>query len=179
MALGSMGFAIPGAIGACIACGKRRTITLDGDGSLQHNLQELALIRGYGLPIKLFILNNNGYSSISVMQDNHFQSRYAGSGPESGVFLCNIRKLAELYELNYYAIHGDDEIAPVLSRVMADDEPVLCEIFADRTFDEIPKAASRVNPDGSMSSSVLEDLYPFLPREETEAWLRAALGEDA
>lgn len=179
MSLGSMGFAIPGAIGACIACGRRRTITLDGDGSLQHNLQELALIRGYGLPIKLFIMNNNGYSSISVMQDNHFESHYAGSGPESGVFLCNIRKLAELYDLNYYAIHRDDEIAPVLDRVMADDEPVLCEIFADRTFDEIPKAASRVNPDGSMSSSVLEDLYPFLPKEETEKWLRMATGEEA
>lgn len=179
MGLGSMGFAVPGTIGACIACGKRRTITLDGDGSLQHNLQELALIRGYGLPIKLFIMNNNGYSSISVMQDNHFKSRYAGCGPESGVFLCNIKRLAELYALNYYAIHGDREIAPVLEQVMADNEPVLCEIFADRTFDEIPKAASRLNPDGSMSSSVLEDLYPFLPKEETEMWLRRAVGEEA
>lgn len=179
MALGSMGFAIPGAIGACVACGKRRTITMDGDGSLQHNLQELALIRGYGLPIKLFIVNNNGYSSISVMQDNHFQSRYAGCGPESGVFLCDTKKLADLYGLHYYAIHGNNEISPVLERVMADDEPALCEIFADRTFDEIPKAASRLNPDGSMSSSVLEDLYPFLPKEETEKWLRMGLGEDA
>lgn len=178
MGLGSMGFAIPGAIGACIACGKRRTITLDGDGSLQHNLQELALLRGYGLPVKLFIMNNNGYSSISVMQDNHFASHYAGCGPESGVFLCNAKKLADLYDLNYYAIHGDSEIVPVLDEVMADDEPVLCEIFADRTFDEIPKAASRLNPDGTMSSSVLEDLYPFLPKEETEKWLRMAMGED-
>lgn len=179
MGLGSMGFAIPGAIGACIACGKRRTITLDGDGSLQHNLQELGLLRGYGLPIKLFIMNNNGYSSISVMQDNHFKSHYAGSTPESGVFLCNVRKLAALYDLNYYAIHSDSEIGPVLDQVLADDEPALCEIFADRTFDEIPKAASRLNPDGSMSSSVLEDLYPFLPKEETEKWLRMGLGEDA
>nr|WP_325185731.1 thiamine pyrophosphate-binding protein [uncultured Oscillibacter sp.] len=179
MALGSMGFAIPGAIGACIASGKRRTITLDGDGSLQHNLQELALIRGYGLPVKLFIMNNNGYSSISVMQDNHFQSRYAGSTPESGVFLCNVEKLAALYDLNYCAIHGDDEIEPVLARVMADDEPVLCEVFADRTFEEIPRTASRVNPDGTMSSSALEDLYPFLPEEETEKWLRMALGEES
>ena len=179
MALGSMGFAIPGAIGACIACGKRRTITLDGDGSLQHNLQELALIRGYGLPIKLFIVNNKGYSSISVMQDNHFQSRYAGCGPESGVFLCDARKLAELYGLNYHAIHGDGEISQTLRAVMEDDEPVLCEIFADRTFDEIPKTASRLNPDGSMSSSALEDLYPFLPEEETEKWLQMGLGKDA
>lgn len=177
MALGSMGFAIPGAIGACIACGKRRTITLDGDGSLQHNLQELALIRGCGLPIKLFVMNNDGYSSISVMQDNHFQSRYAGSGPESGVFLCNAEKLAALYDLHYYTIRGNDEIGPVLERVMADDAPVLCEVFADRTFDEIPKAMSRLNPDGSMASSVLEDLYPFLPKEETEKWLRMGLGE--
>ena len=178
MALGSMGFAIPQAIGACVACGRRRTITLDGDGSLQHNLQELALIRGYGLPIKLFIVNNNGYASITGMQDNHFQGRYAGSGPESGVFLCNIKRLAELYDLGYYAIHNDGEIESVLDRVMADDAPVLCEIFVDRTFEEIPRAASRLNPDGSMSSSALEDLYPFLPREETERWLRMALGEE-
>lgn len=170
--LGSMGFALPAAIGGCIASGKRRTITIEGDGSMQHNLQELALIRGYGLPIKLFVLNNGGYSSISVMQDNHFQGRHAGCDAASGVFFCDMKKVAELYGLRYDAIHSDGEIEPVLRRVMADDEPVLCEFFVDRTFDEIPKAVSRVNPDGTMTSSTLEDLYPFLPGEETEKWLR-------
>ena len=174
--LGSMGFALPAAIGGCIASGKRRTITIEGDGSMQHNLQELALIRGYGLPIKLFVLNNGGYSSISVMQDNHFQGRHAGCDAASGVFFCDMKKVAELYGLRYDAIHSDGEIEPVLRRVMADDEPVLCEFFVDRTFDEIPKAVSRVNPDGTMSSSSMEDLFPFLPREETEKWLKAAEG---
>lgn len=172
--LGSMGFALPAAIGGCIASGKRRTITIEGDGSMQHNLQELALIRGYGLPIKLFVLNNGGYSSISVMQDNHFQSRHAGCDEASGVFFCDIKKVAELYDLRYESIHSDDEIEPVLRRVMADDVPVLCEFFVDRTFDEIPKAVSRVNPDGTMSSSSMEDLFPFLPGEETAKWMRAA-----
>lgn len=174
MGLGSMGFAVPGAIGACIACGKRRTLVLEGDGSMQHNLQELALIRGYGLPIKLFVLNNSGYSSIAVMQDNHFQGRHAGCGSDSGVFCCDMKKLADLYGLTYYTIRHNREIQPVLSEVMADDQAALCEIFADYTFDEIPKAMSRVNPDGTMSSSVLEDLYPFLPKEETEKWMSIA-----
>lgn len=172
--LGSMGFALPAAIGSCIASGKRRTITIEGDGSMQHNIQELALIQGYGLPIKLFVLNNGGYSSISGMQDNHFQGRHAGCDEASGVFFCSMEKAAELYGLRYDAIHSDSEIEPVLQRVMADDAPVLCEFFVDPTFDEIPKAVSRVNPDGTMSSSSLEDLYPFLPREEIEKWLKAA-----
>ena len=174
MGLGSMGFALPASIGACIACGKRRTITLEGDGSLQHNLQELALVRGYDLPLKLFVLNNNGYASIAVMQDNHFKSRYAGCNKDSGVFCCDMKKLAELYGLKYCTIRGDEEIAPVLDEVLADDTPVLCEVFADYTFDEIPKAMTRVNPDGSLSSSVLEDMFPFLPAEETQKWLSIA-----
>lgn len=176
MGLGSMGFALPGAIGACIACGKRRTVVLEGDGSMQHNLQELALIRGYDLPVKLFVLNNNGYSSIAVMQDNHFQGRHAGCGTDSGVFCCDMKKLADLYGLEYYAIRHDEEIQPVLAEVMADDRAMLCEVFADYTFDEVPKAMSRVNSDGTMSSSVLEDLYPFLPKEETEKWMSIATG---
>ena len=177
MGLGSMGFALPAAIGACVASGKRRTLTLEGDGSLQHNLQELALIRGYHLPIKLFVLNNNGYASIAVMQDNHFKSRYAGSGRTSGVYCCDMKKLANLYDLNYYAIHNDGEIGAVMDRVLEDDEPVLCEVFADYTFDEIPKATTRVNADGTLSSSVLEDLFPFLSEEETARWMNIAQGD--
>lgn len=175
MGLGSMGFALPGAVGACIACGKRRTVVLDGDGSMQHNLQELSMISGYHLPIKVFVLNNNGYSSISVMQDNHFQGRHAGCDAASGVFCCDMKKLADLYGLEYSAIRSDEEICPVLEQVMADDRAALCEIFADTDFDEIPKAVSRVNADGTMSSSVLEDLYPFLSEEETNKWMCIAL----
>ena len=174
MGLGSMGFTLPAAIGACIACDKRRTITLDGDGSLQHNLQELALIRGYGLPIKLFIMSNNGYASIAMMQETHFKGRYAACNTGSGVFCCDMRKLADLYDLAYHAIHDDSEIEQVLARVLADDAPVLCEVFCDYTFDEIPKAVSRINADGTLSSSVLEDLSPFLAKEETEKWLSIA-----
>ncbi|MCI9577938.1 MAG: thiamine pyrophosphate-binding protein [Oscillibacter sp.] len=176
--LGSMGLAVPSAIGACVAGSKRRTIVLEGDGSLQHNLQELALIQGYGLPIKLFIMNNNGYSSIAVMQENHFKGRYAGCNRASGVCSCDMEKLAALYDLPYYEIRGDGDIDSVLDLVMADDKAVLCNVLCDYTFDEIPKAMSRLNPDGSMSSSVLEDLYPFLPKEETEKWLRMGLGKD-
>lgn len=174
MGLGSMGFALPASIGACVASGKRRTITLEGDGSLQHNLQELSLIRGYGLPLKLFVLSNNGYASIAVMQDNHFKSRYAGSGRSSGVFCCDMKKLADLYDLKYETIHNDDEIGEVLDRVLSDDEPVLCEVFADYTFDEIPKAMTKVNADGTLTSGVLEDLFPFLPEDETARWMAIA-----
>lgn len=175
MGLGSMGFALPASIGACIASGKNRTITLEGDGSLQHNLQELALIRGYRLPLKLFILSNSGYASIAVMQDNHFESRYAGCNAQSGVFCCDLKKLADLYDLNYYIIHDDSEIVPVIEKVLADNEPVLCEVKADYTFDEIPKAMTKVNPDGTLSSSVLEDMFPFLPEEETAKWMKGEL----
>lgn len=175
--LGSMGFGVPSAIGACIAREKHRTIVLEGDGSLQHNLQELALIQGYGLPIKLFIMNNDGYSSIAVMQENHFKGRYAGCNRASGVCSCDMEKLAALYDLPYYVIRGDADIDPVLEQVMADDRAVLCDVRCDYTFDEIPRTMSRLNPDGSMSSSALEDLYPFLPKEETEKWLRMGLGE--
>ena len=175
MGLGSMGFALPASIGACIASGKNRTITLEGDGSLQHNLQELALVRGYQLPLKLFILSNAGYASIAVMQDNHFESRNAGCNAESGVYCCDLKKLADLYDLNYYIIHDDSEIVPVIEKVLADNEPVLCEVQADYTFDEIPKAMTKVNPDGTLSSSVLEDMFPFLPEEETAKWMKGEL----
>lgn len=166
MGLGSMGFALPAAIGACVASGKKRTITLEGDGSLQHNIQELALIDTYKLPIKLFILNNNGYASIVTMQKNHFKGNFVACDKETGVNFIPLDKIAELYNMDYYRINKNDEIDSVLNEVMKDDRSVLCEILADNTFDEIPKAVTKVNADGTMSSSKLEDLFPFLDEKE-------------
>lgn len=166
MGLGSMGWCIPSALACSIAGGKARTIVLEGDGSLQSNLQELALIQKYKLPVKIFIYSNEGYASIMTMQLNSFNSRFAGCNEESGLHFPSLQKIAEAYSLKYYAIKKTDEIEDVLSEAMADDEPVICEVFGSINFDEIPKSKTIVNPDGTFTSSLLENLYPFVTETE-------------
>jgi acetolactate synthase-1/2/3 large subunit len=169
---GSMGFAAPLAIGACIACGRRRTITVEGDGGLHHNIQELALIEQYSLPIKLFVISNGGYASIKEMQARHFNGRYAGCDKDSGVNLCRLQTLAELYGLKYFELSENEAIDSVLSEIMRDDNPVLCEVVVHPDFDPGPKSVSKAHMDGTMTSSALEDLYPFLTHEEFKYWNR-------
>jgi len=166
MGIGSMGWCVPSAIACCVASDRRRTLVLEGDGSLQHNLQELALIRTYRLPIKLFVFNNSGYASIYGMQRNNFHCHFAGCNPESGVRFPKLREVAELYSLRYHRISSNCDIVPVLAQVMADDEPCLCELVASLDFDEIPKSVTIANPDGTFTSSRLENLYPFVSEEE-------------
>lgn len=160
--LGAMGYALPSAIGACIASGYRRTVVFEGDGSLQHNLQELQLIKTYQLPIKLFIYNNRGYSSIYGMQSSHFKKNLAGCTSESGVLLPDIEDIARAYHINYYKINNTDELEQGMQEVMKDNMAIICEVIGDITFEEIPRTQTRVNMDGSLSSSSLEDLFPFL-----------------
>lgn len=166
MGIGSMGWCLPSAIACCVAGGKKRTLLLEGDGSLQHNIQELALIRKYRLPLKLFIWANRGYASIYTMQMNNFQSRYAGCNAESGLAIPPMEKIAALYDLPYYKIKNNEQIDAVLAEIMKDDEPCLCELCASINFDEIPKSMTVANPDGTFTSSKLENLYPFVSAEE-------------
>jgi len=166
MGIGSMGWCVPSAIACCIASGKRRTLVLEGDGSLQHNLQELALIRTYRLPLKLFVLNNGGYASIYGMQRNNFQCHFAGCDAQSGVRFPALQQIAQIYDLPYFKIESDCEIEGVLKQIMATDEPCLCELIASVDFDEIPKSKTIANPDGTFTSSRLENLYPFVSAEE-------------
>ena len=166
MGLGSMGWCLPSAIACCVASGKKRTLLIEGDGSLQHNIQELQLITTYKLPIKIFVLSNGGYASIYSMQKNNFNGNLAGCNMESGLVLPEVRGIAELYHLPYYHIHNDDEIDDVLRNIMSDDSPCMCEIDGSINFDEIPKSRTVVNPDGTFSSSKLEYLYPFIDLDE-------------
>ena len=166
MGIGSMGWCLPSAISCCIASGKQRTLLLEGDGSLQHNIQELALIRKYQLPLKLFILSNNGYASIYTMQMNNFRSEFAGCNADSGLAIPSVEKTAHLYDLPYYRIENNDQIDDVLSQIMCNDEPCLCELCASIRFDEIPKSMTIANPDGTFTSSKLENLYPFVSEAE-------------
>jgi len=164
--LGSMGTGLPCAIGACIASGKKRTILGEGDGSLQHNIQELALLREYDLPIKIFIDSNNGYRQIYTMQQMHFAGRFAGCTPESGVGMPNLRSIAEAYGLDYYEIVCADETEEIVRRALADDVPAIINMVSSPAVEFVPIIKSRIGADGKMISSKLEDLYPFLPEEE-------------
>lgn len=168
MGLGSMGYGLPLSIGACVASGKRRTICIEGDGSLQHNLQELQLISTYQLPLKLFILNNNGYASIYGMQRNHFQSRFLDCTPDSGLRLPPIQPLAELYDIPYRIIRHESEMPDVLEQIMANDLPCLCEVMIDIDFEEIPRAATKLDENGKPYSAPLDDLYPFLTESQKQ-----------
>ena len=164
--LGSMGTGLPCAIGACIASGKRRTILGEGDGSLQHIIQELALLRQYDLPIKIFIDSNNGYRQIYTMQQTHFAGRFAGCTPESGVGMPNLRSIAEAYGLDYYEIAHAEETEEIVRRALADDVPAIINMVSSPAVEFVPIIKSRIGADGKMISSKLEDLYPFLPEEE-------------
>jgi len=160
----SMGYDLPAAIGAAVARGGRRVICLAGDGSLQMNIQELQTVALHRWPIKLFVLNNGGYLSIRQTQTNFFGLQ-VGATPESGVSFPDHVKVAEAYGLHGTRLESADFV-PALRRVLASPGPELCEVMLDRNQSFEPKLTSRRLPDGKMVSSPLEDMAPFLSREE-------------
>jgi len=170
-ACASMGYGLPAAIGACFATGptKSPVICLEGDGSIQMNLQELQTMQTYKLPIKLFVYNNGGYLSIKTTQRAFFGGRFMGSEASSGVVLPSFEKLAAAYGLPFFKLENNQELDEKLPAIFATEGPVLVEVMLD-PFEVLgPKAASKKLPDGSMVSAPLDDMAPFLPREEYEA----------
>jgi acetolactate synthase I/II/III large subunit len=163
---GAMGWDLPLAAGACIANGKGRTICVTGDGSLQWNVHELLMIRHYHLPVKIFVFNNQGYSSIRATQTSLFDGRFVGADEASGIANPDFEKLAAAYGLDYALIGNNDEIEPGLRRVLASPGPVFCEVNISPEQGITPKASAFKRPDGTLESRPLEDMAPFLPREE-------------
>ena len=169
-AVASMGYGLPAAIGTCIGGGRRTTICLEGDGSIMMNLQELQTVLTNRLPIKIFLINNNGYHSIRITQNNLFKEHCkVGIGPESGdLSFPEFRKIAEAFGYPYYSASSNAEMKKVVNEVLALDGPVFCEIFTDTTQVWEPKSSTKRLPDGTLVSPPLEDLAPFLPRDELE-----------
>jgi acetolactate synthase-1/2/3 large subunit len=164
-ALGAMGNGLPAVIGACLAHGRRRTLCVDGDGGLQLNIQEFETIRRLQLPIKLFVLNNEGYASIRTSQTRYF-GRLAGADATSGVTLPALRGVAEAYGLPYARIENDRDLVSQVGELLAAPGPTVIEVMTPREEPRAPSLSSTRKPDGSMVSKPLEDLWPFLPRDE-------------
>ena len=160
----SMGYDLPAAIGAAIAREGRRVICLAGDGSLQLNVQELQTLAENKLPVKLFVLNNNGYLSIRTSQSGFFGATI-GEGPASGVSFPNLEHLAKAHGIAYTKLDRKDFESPLQETLNASDS-ILCEVVLDPNQGFEPRQSSRQLQDGRIVSAPLEDMYPFLERGE-------------
>jgi acetolactate synthase I/II/III large subunit len=163
---GSMGWDLPLSIGACVGNGRRPTICMTGDGSIQMNIQELLFLQVHQLPLKIFIFNNRGYSSIRATQNAFFKGRFVGADPASGVGNPNFEKLAHAYEIPYFNIKTNAELDSVISSALATAGPAICEVNLAVEQGITPKASAFTRPDGTIESRPLEDMAPFLSREE-------------
>jgi acetolactate synthase-1/2/3 large subunit len=161
----SMGYDLPAAIGAAFANKGQRVICMAGDGSVQLNIQELQTIVHHNLPIKIFVMNNGGYLSIRTTQQSFFAGNFVGEGPRSGVSFPDIVRLAQAYGIPATRIDAVD-CRESIAQILAAPGPHLCDVVLDPDQGFEPRLSSRVLPDGKMVSSPLEDLYPFLDREE-------------
>ena len=169
-AIASMGYGLPAAIGTCVSGGRRETICLEGDGSIMMNLQELQTILTNRLPIKIFMINNNGYHSIRITQTNLFgHHTKVGIGPESGdLSFPEFEKIATAFGYRYLGAHSNAEMMAAVDEALAMEGPVFVEIFTDTKQVWEPKSSTKRLEDGTLVSPPLEDLAPFLPREELE-----------
>lgn len=162
----SMGYGLPAALGAAVALRGQRVICLDGDGSIQMNLQELQTIIHNRLNIKIFWLNNDGYHSIRQTQTNIFNARFCGVNQASGISFPSAEKIANAYGFDFVKIDTIEGMDEKIGKILAADMPILCEVVLNPAQGFEPKLSSRSLPDGSMVSPSLEDMFPFLSPEE-------------
>lgn len=166
----SMGYGLPAAIGAAISINNQnRIICLEGDGSIQMNLQELQTIIHNHLVIKIFWLNNDGYHSIRQSQYSSFDGEnrgYCGVNEGSGISFPSAEKIATAYGIRYVLIDTIEEIEERLQEVLEDNDAVICEVLLDKEQFFEPKLSSKVQSDGTIVSPSLEDMYPFISRDE-------------
>ncbi len=164
--LGAMGFGLPASIGVCLAGGRRRTICVDGDGGFQFNVQELETVARLNLPIKFFILNNEGYASIRASQSVYFGEPNIGCTPDTGLTLPDICKVAAAYGIQTAVIHNQSKLCCEVRAVLDSPGPIVCDVRVVPNEVRSPRLASAQRPDGSFVSRPLEDLWPFLERDE-------------
>lgn len=165
----AMGYGLPAAIGICVAKKFQKTILVTGDGSLQMNLQELQTIVHNKLPIVLFVMNNQGYHSIRMTQNTYFKKPLIGVGSDSGdISFPDLKKLSLAYEIPFIRCEKMSDMAECIEKALNNSGPVICEMMLSTNQITEPKASSKKLDNGQMISAPLEDMAPFLPKEELE-----------
>jgi acetolactate synthase-1/2/3 large subunit len=164
--LGAMGYGVPMAIGVATANPGREVIAVDGDGGFMFNIQELETIRRLQLPIKFFVMNNDGYSSIRASQRAYFGDAKLGSDKSNGLTVPSLTHVATAFGLSSTLIKNQENLRAEVRRVLDMKGPVVCDVNVLPDELRAPRLQSYQKPDGSFVSKPLEDLFPFLPRAE-------------
>lgn len=163
--LASMGFDLSACIGSCLAGDRRRTICITGDGGFMMNVQELATLRQLALPVKIFILCNEGYGMIYNSQAGNFK-RLTGCTRDSGLVLPDIRKVVEAFGVKCFSVERESELSRVVDETLAFDGPAICTVKIYIGQKIMPRQTNYMKPDGQMASRPLEDMSPLLDRDE-------------
>jgi acetolactate synthase-1/2/3 large subunit len=174
--LGAMGYGLPASVGSCLASGRKRTVLIEGDGSFFPNVQELETIARLHLPVKIVVVNNDGYASIRASQERWF-GRLTGADRSSNLSLPDIQRVAAAFGIPSVRAENESQLERSLSSLLATDGPGICEVMVPPEEDRVPRLASYKRADGAMESRPLEDMFPFLDPEEIQASLRAGRGE--
>ena len=162
-----MGYGLPAGIGAALAAPERLTAVVTGEGSIQMNLQELQTIVHNCIPLKIVLINNGGYHTVKQTQHNYFHDNFIGIGPESGdISFPSMEKIAGAYGIPYISVRRNEDVDGFVDRILASEGVLLAEAFVDPAQTTDPKASTRKLPSGEMVSAPLEDMAPFLDREE-------------
>ena len=167
-----MGYGLPASIGSCCAKDGNRVFSVNGDGGLQMNIQELQTVIHNNLNMKIFVFNNDGYLSIKHTQTTFFDGHFVGSDPKSGVSCPDSIKIAKAYGFKHFRIKNNKDVKKTLLRIAKTKGPVLTEVMIDPMQSFLPKVASKRLDNGTMVSSSLENMAPFLPEKELEEVMR-------
>lgn len=163
--LSTMGYWCAG-IGSCVANGCNDTLVVTGDGSLQMNIQELSTVHHNQLPIKLFVINNNGYLLIRSAQKNYMDGHLVGESPNTGLWFPDLQKIADAYDIPFVRIEAAVDIDSKIQKVLKTMGPVICEVMTSEWQPIAPKTSAEKLPDGKLLAHEYSDMYPFLPKEE-------------
>jgi acetolactate synthase-1/2/3 large subunit len=161
----AMGYDLPAAIGAIVSNETGRTVLITGDGSFQMNIQELQTLMTYRLPLKIFVLENEGYLAIKTTQKSFFDGHFTGSNPVSGVICPDLEQIAKAYGVAFLRVSEESGISDVIKEVLDSDGAVICEVKMHPEQTLFPKSASFMDENGKMSSAPLEKMAPFMSDE--------------
>ncbi len=163
-----MGWGLPAAIGAYFAMKKisYNFICLTGEGGFQMNIQELSTVMHHKIPLKIFIFNNGGYLTIKQTQILGFKGRIMGADKKSGLSFPKYKEIAKAHNLEYRVIKNHKKLENEISKILKLQKACICELIMDPNEEQIPKAINRRDTNGKSVPTELEDMYPFLPKEE-------------